>query len=654
MAIEKVIGIKVQETGLDELNKDLEKTADNLTDVGKAADETSKKVEKTEFKTFKAQLKEANLELQKMSALFGETSQEAIDAAKNVAKISDEMEFQKDLIKSYNPDDKFRQLTQTAGIATLALGGLKDGFSALGIESETLDKVIGAAQGLLGATSAISALSDAYELLKARKVATAVATQAVAVAEGEEAAAATTAAGANTALATAEGLALLPITLIVAGIAALAGGIYYFRDAIFKAIPGLQTFINFIKGMYDRVTDIIGVTSDATREFDRVAEEAKKSNQKNEKYMAEHGDQINKYTKAKMDALKRYNDAVQVDGADQVALKKRFDRESLAIDNQHTADLKKARDEAAAKKKVETDKRNAEEKVEKDKLAAIEKARLDSIAAYEKKTIEAQRTEQAKSDEEKFKLMQQRQQEELDALKTNAEEKAVLQSELNLLQAQQLETFRKDQAEKKKTADEKAKKDDLDYWAGQADAKKAVDDKQKATDQAAADAKKKNTQDIMDMGQALVANVQSLAGKNKAIQKAAIIADSGISLGKVGINTAEAITKDLAKGFPQNVPLVALDAAVGISSAAAIISNTTKALQAVGGGAAPSGSGNDVRQPAPVATAPQFNLSQGTQQGAINLANQTKQQPVKAFVVSQEMSSQQQLDLRVEKTASFG
>jgi len=48
----------------------------------------------------------------------------------------------------------------------------------------------------------------------------------------------------------------------------------------------------------------------------------------------------------------------------------------------------------------------------------------------------------------------------------------------------------------------------------------------------------------------LIGNVARLAGKNKAIQKAAIIADGGVSIGKAVANTSEAVTKDLAKGAP--------------------------------------------------------------------------------------------------------
>ncbi len=605
MAIEKIINIKVQETGLDDLNKDLAKTSSALKDVDTNAEKLNSDLGKSEFKTFKTQLKEANAELQKMSSLFGETSVEAVNAAKNVAKIKDEMEFQKELIKSYNPDEKFRALSQTAGIATLALGGLKDAFSGLGIESETLDKIINAAQGLLGATSAVSGLADAYALLRTKKVATAVSTEALAAAQLTEAGAsgvATTAAGA---LATAEGLALLPITAIVAGIALLVGGIYYFRDSIAALLPNLDGFTSFMKDAYNAVTDFIGVTSDATREFDRVSEAAKKSSELNTKFLAEEGDQINKYTKAKIDAKQRYNEAVQKDGANQVAFAKRLNRELLAIDKEHEADLKKSRDDAAEKQAA------ANKKIEEDRKAK-----------------EAQKAKEA-----------------LDA-RVKAAEEAKAQNDDFIATVSSVNEYTKGLAADKEKANEKeAESSAFVYETG-----RALKDKEKKDDDAAVAAKKANQDQLVNQGSQLLANIQVLAGKNKAIQKAAIITDSGISLGKVGVNTAEAITKDLAKGFPISVALVALDAAVGITSAAAIISNTNKALQAVGGGSAPSAPNIT----APTLSAPSFNLAQGTTQGAVVAGQQAANQPIKAYVVGSDVTTQQQLDLKTQTTATFG
>lgn len=637
MAVEKIINVKVVETGLDLLNTDLAATATAIKNVDKEADNLNAGLEKSEFKTFKQQLKEANAELQQMSSLFGETSTEAVNAAKNVAKIKDEMEFQKELVKSYNPDEKFRALTQTAGIATLALGGLKDGFSALGIESETLDKIIGSAQGLLGATSAISGLADAYGILTAKKKATATATSTLAGAELAEGAAGATGAVGVGALATAEALLLSPITLTVAAIALLVGGFVLFKDKIAALLPFVEGFTKFMKNAYDAVTDFIGLTSDQTRAFDKIAEAAKKSTEKNNKFLAEHGDEVNKYTKMKIDAVQRYNEEVQKKGADQVALQKRLDRELLAVDKLHQDDLKKSRDEAA-KKKAEDQKEAHKKEIEaqkkhNEKLKELEAKRQKSIQDESdfKTAIAVAEVNQLKKIDEDKKTDQEKLDEEL----------AAGFEKMNVIVDADLDKKEKDAA-REKEADKKV----LEF-------------------------KKQNQETLLNIGSQAIGLFASLGEKNKKLQKAAIIAESALGIGRSIIATNASNVAAVAEGAALAIPTagasVAAAAALVTSNyialgvgTAANIAATAKALQALGGGSSPSagdtgrGGTTNSAQGDLRATAPQFNLSQGTTAGAIALANQNKQEPIKAFVVGQDISNQQQLDLRIQQTASFG
>lgn len=74
--------------------------------------------------SFKKQLKEANNELLNMSSQFGETSKEAINAAKKVAGLKDAIGDAKALAETFNPDKKFVALGG-------ALQGATAGFSAL-------------------------------------------------------------------------------------------------------------------------------------------------------------------------------------------------------------------------------------------------------------------------------------------------------------------------------------------------------------------------------------------------------------------------------------------------------------------------------------------------------------------------------------------
>jgi hypothetical protein len=107
------------------------------------ADKRSVELEiKDNSKSFKSQFKEAVLELQKVSQQYGETSKEAVKAAKAAADLKDQIGFSKDLVDSFNPDAKFNSLTKS-------FGGVLDGFQAfegalglVGVEGEAVQKTM--------------------------------------------------------------------------------------------------------------------------------------------------------------------------------------------------------------------------------------------------------------------------------------------------------------------------------------------------------------------------------------------------------------------------------------------------------------------------------------------------------------------------------
>jgi hypothetical protein len=117
-------------------------------------------------KTLKQQYKDAVQELQKVSAQYGETSQQAIKAAKAAAQLKDQIEFSKDLIKSFNPDAKFDALSRS-------VGGVLDGFQAfegalglMGVESEELQKTMLKVQSAMALSQGIQGLLEAKDSFK--------------------------------------------------------------------------------------------------------------------------------------------------------------------------------------------------------------------------------------------------------------------------------------------------------------------------------------------------------------------------------------------------------------------------------------------------------------------------------------------------------
>src|SRR6478752_710583 len=101
--IKQVISIEVKDKGIDESQKDLSKLNTTITESTKATESntTANKKNEESFKSYKQQIKEATIAQQKLAQQYGATSDQAIDAAKKVANLTDEMDFQKELAKSY-------------------------------------------------------------------------------------------------------------------------------------------------------------------------------------------------------------------------------------------------------------------------------------------------------------------------------------------------------------------------------------------------------------------------------------------------------------------------------------------------------------------------------------------------------------------------
>ena len=161
-----------------------------------------------------------------------------------------------------------------------------------------------------------------------------------------------------------------------------------------------------------------------------------------------------------------------------------------------------------------------------------------------------------------------------------------------------------------------------------------------------------------------------IAGENKKLQIAAVIAEQVASIGRIISNTAVANAKAVAAtpltfGQPF-VTINTISAALGIASSVAAgvkavrdINNSDKQTSAPSSGGArparPASPGSAAASiPQTVATGGEQNT--GSQiAGAIAGAQQNDSEtPIKAYVVSQDVSSQQALDRRTNAAATFG
>jgi len=645
------IEINVTDKGTDEATSDLTKLNTTITASTTATEKNTKEVKKSEdqFKSYKQQLKEATIAQQKLAQQYGATSTQAIDAAKKVATISDEMQFQKDLAKSYNPDEKFRALSQTAGLATLALGGVKDGLAALGIENKTLDKIIGSAQAILGVTSAVSGITDAYELLTAAKKAKTAAevveigtTEALTVAEGE----ATVATWSFNAA-----LLANPAVAIAAAIVALGAGIYAY----------------------------IKIVGDASKEEERLKvaslqlsvaiDQQAKAFENNSKYLSAQNAHKIALLKASGASEAQIYKETKALAEQELQLAKNYRAEAVILEQRAYDNLQNAKNNGSLESTKSADEafQKAKENLEKAKQTVS--AGYDGLIKLQQDHQVAKVQAQTDTDNEARKKAQQQHdtllQQQKEANKKRLEEEAAFRLKMIELadanetaeiekrianteaQSEQIAKEEEDRtnAEIKKQADNDA------FFAAESDKALARDkdiaDKKLAQKQAEADA-------LNSLGNAAINAAQDLFGKNKKVQKGIIVADGAVSLGKVAVNTVEAVSKDnAASPLTFGMPWSGVHIATGALGAASIISNTQKALQAVGGGSAPSASAGGGAQPSRNVAQVGFQGSSENQISSAIAKQQKEQPPIQAFVVSQSVTDAQELQRKKELTNSF-
>lgn len=290
----------------------------------------------------------------------------------------------------------------------------------------------------------------------------------------------------------------------------------------------------------------------------------------------------------------------------------KLNKQRKMLNRQETADAKALADERIAKQKeeAETEKTLLKEKTEREKLAKIEREKI----------AQAERDFQIGIDNVN------RAQRVADALDRETYNAKVLSDATAVTDALSLED------------------------------EKRVDSERKA-----AQAKKDIQMATLETVASGLSVLSKLFEKNKAIQKAALLAESAVGIAKIIINTqaANAAARLKYSLLPGGVALAAaeitlnkINAGIGI---AANLVGTAKGLQALGGGSASGASvgGGGSSSPDPLtASAPTFNVvgTSGQNQIAQSLGQQA---PVRAYVVSNDVTTAQSLDRNIVKTATL-
>jgi hypothetical protein len=164
----------------------------------------------------------------------------------------------------------------------------------------------------------------------------------------------------------------------------------------------------------------------------------------------------------------------------------------------------------------------------------------------------------------------------------------------------------------------------------------------------------------LNLASGAVGFLKEVAGKNKAVQKAAIIAENAIAIAKMIMANNAANIGALAT--PQAIltsgasaaPVIAFNNITTALGVATTIAATAKALQAVGGGGAGGGAPSGGAAGGGGA-APQFNVvgATGVNQLAGAISNR-EQQPIMTYVTANAVTTAQGLDRNIIRSATLG
>lgn len=407
-------------------------------------------------------------------------------------------------------------------------------------------------------------------------------------------------------------LAATGIGLIVIGLGLLVANFDKVKKVVMNLIPGLAIIGKLFTGLVEMVTDFVGVTSDASRELDRLGAEAEKTLAKNKFALDAYGDKYDQFTKRKIEANNKYAEHVKSINEDETLseaeklkrlkiLRETADREILKAEDDRQAELTKKRKDADEKAKAEADKKAEDAK----------KAKEDAIKAEE--DAQKKREEKIKADAQK-------------AYDIDQEAKQAMAD---------VTEFRNAEFEKREEKESEAGTNTMARIQGESDAEKKANEERIRDEELVRDAKFQIANSVFDL-------VNMFAKKGSKLAK-------GVAAAQATMNTYQGITAALAA--PSTVPEPfgqALRIANAVSIGAMGLMNVKKILSTneEGSSTAPSSGGGQAPQ------APSFNLVQGTGRNQI-AEGLNKQSVVKAYVVPTDVSTGQSMDRNIVKSASL-
>jgi hypothetical protein len=531
-------------------------------------------------KSIKTELREATQDALNLSRKFGEFSPQALDAAKKVANLKDEVGDFKARVDALNPDAKFRAFSSALQGVAGGFAGVQGAIGLFGTESKELEKQLLKVQSALALSEGINSVLEAQDSFKNLAV----------LLKGNVTKAFSTLKGA---------IIATGIGALVVGIGLLIANFETVKKVVLNFIPGLAKVGEFVGKLIQKVTDFAGVTSEASRAYDRLKRSTEGSNNE----------------------IDRQIKLLQAQGGQEEKIAK---LQKQKIDN--TIKVTKANKDA-----TDEDKKNLLDLAnEKAVIDAQEKKRLDDIARQRAEERRKQREQEIK-DEENRRAGEIERLKGVEGVKVGIvkdSENELKNSTLSTRGATQIGLLAIDlekQAQDKANAEASIKINQEEFIAKQENVKKYS---------------------------ALLGGFSELAGKNTGVGKALAVAEATI-------NTYLAASQVFSAKSPAYIanPFLrftsaALTIATGLKNVKNILSVKVPNGGGGAGGSIPSGGGG-----AGGVGAVQAPIQQGVsvQQTAVtNGVNINNTDTIKAYVVERDITDSQDRIAKIKAAATFG
>ena len=555
-------------------------------------------------------LKEANGELVKAQALFGEYSAEAIAAAKKVAQFRDMMQEARETADLFDPGKRFQAFTGTLTTVAGGISAVQGAFGLLGAESKEIEKALLKVNSAIALSQGLSTIRDGAKDFQ--RLGTIIKMNVVSAFNSLKGAIGATGIG-----------------LLVIGIATLIQNFDKLKAVILNAFPALKNFGELFGNIVNKITDFIGITSQAGRALEAME----------------------KSTKIRNEAIERQIKLLTAQGGKE---------KEIAEANRQLAD----NDIAVLKSKVDEKGRLYGEDAKKYKDLIARKQEIDLLE--EKRLNEKAKTDaEKKKQENDAKIAQEEAFQnyllkiEIEAYEKRKEKRSKSKNEtigIDGLTDSEREKQEKDKLERKEFFDkkyqdlsEKSEKSGLGKIL-EIRAKADMDSIKQAEDTAAAkqridELEKESKQATMYAIGDIVAGLSSIIGQETAAGKAIAVASATIDT----YMSASTIFKQASK----NPITVANPAYPYLMAAPAVLSGIARVKsiasvqvpKASGGSSVPS-----VSAAAPVApTIPAAQTTNISRESINDLGNQA----IRAYVVEKDVTSSQQRITAIRQRASF-